>query len=300
MVDQGVVRRFQAEICCRAAILGPVDDILGMFDTHADGKGLLFQGNALVVEHVIRIAGTMADTHDDQLGRIFIAVIDGHRSNAAFIVAMDGRDAAGKMDFPAPGFDGMTHILDYAAQDIGPDMGIIGIQDILRCAGIDKSLQDAPQQRMIDAGRQFAIRKGPGPTFAELDIRRGLERTATPKSFYIFRPGIDIAAPFKDDRRVAVFRQGQGSCQAGWAGPDDDRPMRHRLCTGMDFRRWRLGQTTDILIIPAAFPHPVFVGKRNVDSEDEINPRLPPGINGPADNGKAGNIAAAASKLFSH
>ena len=85
-----------------------------------------------------------------------------------------------------------------------------------------------------------------------------------------------------------------------WAGPDDDRPVRHRLCTGMDFRRWRLGQTTDILIIPAAFPHPVFVGKRNVDSEDEINPRLPPGINGPADNGKAGNIAAAASKLFSH
>ena len=205
MVDQSVVRRFQAEIGCRAAILGPVDDILRMFDTHADGKRLLFQGNPLVVKHIVRIAGTVADAHDDQIRRVLIAAVDGHRRDVAVGVAMDSRDTAGKMHFATLRLDGMAHILDNAAQDIGPNMGIIGIQDVFWRTGIDESLQNAPQQRMIDAGRQFSIGKGPSPTLAKLDVRRGFERAAAPKSLNVLRAGIDIAPPFKDDRRVAVF-----------------------------------------------------------------------------------------------
>ena len=278
--------------------MGPVDDILGMFDTHTDGKRLLFQGNALVMEHVIRIAGTVADTHNDQLCRVLIAAVDGHRRDASAIVAMDCRDTAGKTDFAALRLDGVAHILDDAAQDIGPDVGIIGIQDVFRRSGIDESLQNAPQQRMIDAGRQFPIGKGPRSAFAELDVRRCLEGAAAPKIFNVFRAGIDVTPPFKDDRRIAVFSQGQGCRQAGRAGPDDDGPVGKRLRTGPDIRRRRLSQLADILIVTTALPNAAFVDEFHIDRKNEINPRFPPGVDGPADNDKAGNIAAAAAELL--
>ena len=59
MVHQSVISRVQSQFRRVAAVLPAIDNLLVVLDAHADGKGFLFQDNAFVVQHVIRIAGAV-------------------------------------------------------------------------------------------------------------------------------------------------------------------------------------------------------------------------------------------------
>jgi hypothetical protein len=97
-----------------------------------------------------------------------------------------------------------------------------------------------------------------------------------------------------------VACQDQGCRQACRAGTDDDRAVIQRRRSRL--YRWQrlLHQLPYILIITAMLPHTRFIITFDIYREHKINPRFPPGIDGPADNTNILYIPAAAMHFSGH
>ena len=153
---------------------------------------------------------------------------------------------------------------------------------------------------MVDPRRQFAIRKGTGPAFAELYIPLRPEGAAFPEFFHVTGPRVDIAAPFVYDRPVSMAGQFQCRCQTGRTGTDDDRPVGQFLAAGMNRRFGADFQFPHILRIVAVFPYPCFIRQGDIYRKDKIDVRLAAGIYGPAHDDQPLYIFSAAAQLFRH
>jgi hypothetical protein len=75
----------------------------------------------------------------------------------------------------------------------------------------------------FDAAGQFAIRKGAGAAFAELDVGIRIQVAMLLEKKDVLRSPVDRLAALDQDGVRAGFCQGQGGEKTGGAGSDDER-----------------------------------------------------------------------------
>ena len=98
-----------------------------MLDPHADGKGLLFHGDAGFMEHAEGIPRTVTHCQNQGLARQFcqpviLQITDRDALNAS-IAAMHCLHSGAEPHFTAQTDDLLTDVLHYDPQQIRPDVG---------------------------------------------------------------------------------------------------------------------------------------------------------------------------------
>ncbi len=180
-------------------------------------------------------------------------------------------------------------VLDHFDKVVRADVGVVRVEDGLRRAEADEVRHDLVLAGVLDAGGQFAVRERAGAAFAELDVRRGVERPVLPEVLHVLRAGVGVVAALEDDGSQARFRQGQGTEHARGAEAHDDRPE-----VGMPFVLDGDVVVEDRLLdflLVRALQDALLVGVHlHVDGEDEVDVLFLAGVHGPAEHLEGGDV----------
>ena len=114
-----------------APILDPVDGLLRMFDTEADGKGLRFQGNPSFRQLLVRLVGGLTNGQDQPVRPNLLRTVDDNPDQSSSMDDEISRlrpetDFAAHLDETAP------QIHHDLPQSVRPDVGTGVGQDVGR------------------------------------------------------------------------------------------------------------------------------------------------------------------------
>ena len=105
-----------------------------------------------------------------------------------------------EMDFPAERQNFPAQIAHDLRQVIRTDVRLCFPQDRIRRTGAHKCLEHVADTRVFCAGIEFAVRKGAGAAFAELNVGIRCQDAGFPERLDVFLPLLDGRAALKDDR----------------------------------------------------------------------------------------------------
>ncbi len=195
-----------------------------MFDSRTHGKRLRFNSDAATQKHFKRVSCGMTDCQNQ--GTCFY--ITRWRQNFGYplTVKFNSCKFAVKPDFTAVFDNTLTDIPDYVPKIIGSEVRLGDSEYTFRCTEIDKFLQDISTKRVVNSGRELAVRKGSGTAFAELDIGALVELSARPVFGDFLNSLVNRAAAFQNYRLIAVFRENQpGKHSGGSEAGNHDTPV---------------------------------------------------------------------------
>ena len=196
---QPVLRRAQGRMPRRRAVLGPVDEALGMLDAQAQGKGLGRHGHALAVEGLEGVPGGVArgQNHAAAGDRFARRRHAGHRAALQHQALQPGvkQHLAAQVHHPLA--DG----LDHPRQQVGADVGPGGIADFRRRAVVPQGLQHEAAPGIGDAGVQLAVGKSAGPALAKLHVALRVQRPRAPEALHLPRPLVHRCATLQHQGR---------------------------------------------------------------------------------------------------
>lgn len=116
-------------------VLAGIHERLGMFNAHAHGKGLLFQGQPLRQHHAVHVPRAVPGSQQNGVRRKFPAI---RTDRAAYAAAVRGTEQMlhprVEMDFPARAQDGFPDGFHDAGQQVGADVRMGVRQDFPRRA----------------------------------------------------------------------------------------------------------------------------------------------------------------------
>ena len=202
-----VIRRRQSML---RSVLSPVDDLLGMLHSNADGQGLLFHGQPLLMNHLEGIPGTVADCQNDSVGlnpfRLTVAVRH-HSPFQPAILQPERFQFLFKADIAAPFLNFLSDVHDHLPQNIGSDMRAMLVQNSRIRSRCHKHLQHIPNVTAFDSAGQLSIRKCACSTFAKNHIGFRLKHSVPAEPLHIFHSIAHGPAPFDDQRSVPLPSQ---------------------------------------------------------------------------------------------
>jgi len=233
MHSQLVFGRGQVRVVGLWAILAQIDLALPVLDPDPHGKRLGGQGNIALLQHLHRVAGTVADRQDNLRGRPGFRLVSSCCSQAA-----DGqpkrRGSCGillqviqpgaERKCPAQLFDGVADRCDDPTEQIGADMRFLFDQDLRWRTCQDELFQHGTAARIVQVGRQLAIGKSPGSAFTKLDIILRVQRAAGPETVHRLLAAGDRLATLNDPRPESGPGQSQCRKQASRTAADNHRP----------------------------------------------------------------------------
>ena len=127
-----------------------------------------------------------------------------------------------KPHLPAEAFDLFADILDHDTQNIGADVRLLLVQDLLRCAGSHEFLQHLANTHVLDACGQFAVTEGARAAFSKLYIGLHVQHTILPETLYCGCSGIHILPALQHQRSQSRLRQNQRCKHACRSETDND------------------------------------------------------------------------------
>ena len=110
----------------------------------------------------------------------------------------------------AQGGDLLPHGAHHMAKNVGADVGLVGVGDVLRRAMFDKGIKDMADAGVADAGGQLAVGEGPGAALAKLDVGGAGELPRPPEVLHIGGALVHVPAPFQHHGPQPGPGQGQG------------------------------------------------------------------------------------------
>src|SRR6185369_1837125 len=230
VVHELVVGGAEQRMAGRGAEAGAVDQRLRVLDADADREGLGFDIDAVIEQHLERVAGTVADGEHDMVGGDAFA--PGQHDAAHLAVAggvafdLDFLDLGPEAHFAAEFENVGAHLLDHADQPESADVRLVDEEDFFRRAGLDEFLEHlaAMVLRVLDLAVELAVGEGAGAAFAELDVGIRVQLALAPQAPGVLSPLAHGLAAFDDDRAKTHLGQDQAGEQAAGAGADDDWP----------------------------------------------------------------------------
>ena len=112
----------------------------------------------------------------------------------------------------------------HLTQNIGADVGLVGIEHILRGTRPHQRLQHGGDTAIMGTGGQLTVGERAGSALTELNIGGWIQHAGSPKALHILRPLLHGLAPFQNDRGNAIAGQIEGAEQASRAHSGNDRP----------------------------------------------------------------------------
>ena len=189
-------------------VLDPVDQPLGVFNPQADGERLGFHQQLPGSQRGVGVPGTVTDRQHQMAADQFVAIIapgSGHLAIAADKVG----EAGGEADVTAALLQVAADGSHNSTQAVGADMGLGLVADFRRCAELHELLQHPGRVGVPQAAGQFAVGKGTGPAFSELDVALLIQCPISPEGGYILYPLFHRSAPFQQGHGNAVRCQSQ-------------------------------------------------------------------------------------------
>ena len=192
-----------------------------MLDADAHGKGFRLHGDAVLIQHLIRVPGRMPDSQEDRVCRYPFAPCE---TNARYVprFRLYGFHPRPETDFAAQPQDLGAYIFYDFPQPVGADMRLRQIADLLRRARAHKSVQHIPLQRVAAPGRQFTVGKRTRTALAELHVRILIQRTSRPKPCNRRVTRVHVLPALEDEGRAARRRKRQRREHTGGTESHDD------------------------------------------------------------------------------
>ncbi len=280
-----------------APVLALADERLRMLDANAHREGLLFHAHALPEQRLHRVACAVPDGEDDGVGQelIFFAAPD--EFDALDVLAADNQSGqpCAETNLTAEADDFLADRADDVLEQVGADMRLGGIQDILRRAMVDERLQHRADERRFRAGCQLAVGKRARTALAELHVAFGVERTVFLHLPDGFGALIDCLAAFEQNRTSTGARKRQRGEQSGRTCADNDR----RLCECGVRKRRRLRKCVgDSDVLSEARKHLLLVLHGDGGADDEVNIALVTRVNRLLEQRHGLQLGRRAAELF--
>ena len=204
-------------------VLNPVDDLLGMFDTEADGKGFGRQGDPPLRQFPVGVVGGLPGRENQMIRPdLFRTVHDDPDqfplSDQKIGHARPETDLAAHPDQP------VAEIHHDLPQAVRPDVGAGVRQDVRRRPHVRKNPFDPGGVRIFDPRRQFAVGKGPRAALPEMDVALRVQDSRFPEGADVGETLRNRLPPFeqKDGHPLRGERQGGEKPRRSAAG--DNRP----------------------------------------------------------------------------
>ena len=269
-----------------------------MLDAHADRERLGLDVDAAFVQNLEGVAGAVAQGHDHVGRRQIVLPGDMQALKPARAIGADFDvevlDLVLPAVFAAQALDQRPHLLDHVHQAEGADMRVSLGEDFFRRAGRDELLQHlaAQEARILDLAVELAVREGPRPALAELDVGLRVQLALAPQAPGVLGPLAHDLAAIDDDRLETHLGQDQAGEQAAGTGADHDRArtvetlrrLGHELVVGV-------GPDADVIVALEALQHRGFVAQGHVDRIDHQDRGLAARVVGAARDREAHQVA---------
>ena len=227
MGDKFVGGRPERQMPCRRAILGTVDVVLRMFDSHAHSKGLLREGYVMFFEKLEYVASGMAAGENevlcsDCLARGVLGRLDIDAGDGAGRIGANIDELCAITNGSAELFDALGNVGDDGGKDIGADVRLGVPQDIAGRARFDEGLENQAMGRVLGSCIELAVRERSRAAQTKLDIALGVEDALLKKEIDRLRASKRWVATLDKQRLKARFGEGKGGKEAGATGADND------------------------------------------------------------------------------
>ena len=163
--DQRIVGRAQPSFQRRRAVLDAVDGLLRVFHAHAELERLAFHRRAATQQHLVGVAGAVADGKDHG-GRRYVSR-RGRQAAHPAVRQIQILDATGEAHLAAQRLDAPAQRLDHGRKAVAAEVRPGVVQHRRLALVVGEQLQHAAHVGAAVATGQFAIAKGSGPAFAE-------------------------------------------------------------------------------------------------------------------------------------
>ena len=212
-----------------AAILDPVDGLLRMFDTEADGKGLRYQGNPSFRQLLVGVVGGLTDGQDQPVRPNLLRTVDDN-SDQSSPMEDEIRHLRPETDLTAHFDQAAPQIHHDLPQSVRPDVGTGVGQDFRRRPQIGQDPLHPARVRIFDPAGQLAVGKGPRPTLAEVDMAFRIQDPLLPERTDIGDPLRNGLTPLQEQDGHSSPGKNQGSKKPRRSATDNDRSaFRHRV-----------------------------------------------------------------------
>ena len=207
-------------------VLGCLDHGLGMLDAHAHSKSFRFHMQRFLPQHFKRIPGTVPDGQHRHIRRCFFLIVN-RKAGQLPVRDVQICHLAEKAHLTAQGADFFSQILDHFDENVGANMGLVHVQNLLRrpCFGKNPQYLPVPAKGILHQRIQFSIRKRPGAAFSELGVGPHIQCAACPELLQPFLPLRCRCTPFQKQRRIPGFCQQQATEQSCRAAANDHWPV---------------------------------------------------------------------------
>ena len=262
------------------AKLSQRDSALGVLDAHADGKGLLFHGNAGLQQHLEGVSGGVAGGEDQCVTRQIIASLRAFYSQSGYrpIPEDETGELMAEAHVAAQADQFLSNIFDHVPQHIGTDVGLVLVQNVLRGSCAHQGTEYGGDTGIVGAGGQLTVGEGACPSLTKLDVGGWVQHAGGPEPLYISGPLLHRAAPLQDDGGQTVPGQKEGGKQPGGAHTDHHRRQGRGSPHGWENIGGALVQGD--VSVPAPGHDLAFVGHGHIHSADVVDVVLFPGVDG--------------------
>ena len=226
---------------CRRVVLYAVDERLRVFDAHAHGVGFSLQAHGGGVEHLVDVAGGVARSDDDRIGRK-IGSIDLDTRNVS-VAKAHCRNAPLEVDFATRIDNVVANVGDDARQAVGADMGVGLVEDFGRGAVEDEALEGAVVvAAFLTACEEFTVGECACAALAEGVVGVGVDALVALYEGDVLATLDNLLATLENNGFDALLNQSQGGKQSRRACADDDNfaPARDRRVVEMERSGLRL------------------------------------------------------------
>ena len=133
-----------------------------------------------------------------------------------------------KEEFPSQGTDLFSEALHHGNQDIGADMGLLFVQDVLAGTHVRKGLEDVADIAFLSlyGGVKLSVGKGTGTSLSELHVAFRIQTAGLKKLLRAPDPFFHGFSPLDDQGMQAGKGQGMGSKKPAGTASDHNGPSK--------------------------------------------------------------------------
>ena len=262
------------------AKLSQRDSALGVLDAHADGKGLLFHGNAGLQQHLEGVSGGVAGGEDQCVTRQIIASLRAFYSQSGYrpIPEDETGELMAEAHVAAQADQFLSNIFDHVPQHVGTDVGLVLVQNVLRGSCVHQGAEHGGDPGIVGAGGQLTVGEGARAPLAELDVGGGVQYAGGPEMLHVGGALLHRAAPLQHNGGQAVAGQKEGGEEPGGAHAYHHRRQGRGPPHGWENVGGALVEGD--IFVPAPGHNLAFIGRGYIHSVDVVDVALFPGVDG--------------------
>ena len=207
------------QIFAGIAILSHIDVLLQVLNANTHGKGLGLHGDALFQQHLEAVSRRVTQSQNDlrAVNSAKTVLVAGQHAGDGALFNDESFQLGAEKHLTAQRNYLLSDVLNNVDENIGADMGLCVVGDVLGCAVFHKLAEHPLHASVLDAGVQLAVGESACTAFTELDVAVRIQLAGGKEVVNGSFAGQGILSALDDERFCASLGQNQSrkhTCRA--------------------------------------------------------------------------------------